>query len=143
MMAAKRTNERQTGKVMPQADNSGPTLFIDGKWVPAADGRTRQIHCPADGRLVATVSEGGRAEAEQAIAAARRVFDEGSWSTSSAWDRGDLLLLVADLLVRDKDEFARAESLDTVYQAALNCVQSSLGIERASLLLFDAARTMT
>ena len=113
MMAAKRTNERQTGKVMPQADNSGPTLFIDGKWVPAADGRTRQIHCPADGRLVATVSEGGRAEAEQAIAAARRVFDEGSWSTSSAWDRGDLLLRVADLLVRDKDEFARAESLDT------------------------------
>ncbi len=67
---------------MPQADNSAATLFIDGKWVPAADGRTRQIHCPADGKLVATVSEGGRAEAEQAIAAARRVFDEGVWSTS-------------------------------------------------------------
>ncbi|MEV4733290.1 aldehyde dehydrogenase family protein [Saccharopolyspora sp. NPDC049426] len=98
---------------MPQADNSAATLFIDGKWVPAADGRTRQIHCPADGKLVATVSEGGRAEAEQAIAAARRVFDEGVWSTSSAWDRGDLLLRVADILVRDKDEFARAESLDT------------------------------
>ncbi|MBQ0923658.1 aldehyde dehydrogenase family protein [Saccharopolyspora endophytica] len=98
---------------MPQADNSAATLFIDGKWVPAADGRTRQIHCPADGTLVATVSEGGRAEAEQAIAAARRVFDEGAWSTSSAWDRGDLLLRVADILVRDKDEFARAESLDT------------------------------
>jgi betaine-aldehyde dehydrogenase len=98
---------------MPQADNSAATLFIDGKWVPAADGRTRQIHCPADGTLVATVSEGGRAEAEQAIAAARRVFDEGVWSTSSAWDRGDLLLRVADILVRDKDEFARAESLDT------------------------------
>ncbi len=98
---------------MPQADNSAATLFIDGKWVPAADGRTRQIHCPADGTLVATVSEGGSAEAEQAIAAARRVFDEGVWSTSSAWDRGDLLLRVADILVRDKDEFARAESLDT------------------------------
>ncbi|RRO17602.1 aldehyde dehydrogenase family protein [Saccharopolyspora rhizosphaerae] len=98
---------------MPQADNSAATLLIDGEWVPAADGRTRQIHCPADGQLVATVSEGGRADAERAIAAARRAFDEGGWSTSSAWERGDLLLRVADILVRDKDEFARAESLDT------------------------------
>ncbi|WP_406691814.1 aldehyde dehydrogenase family protein [Saccharopolyspora sp. ID03-671] len=98
---------------MPQADNSAATCYIDGKWVPAADGRTRQIHCPADGQLVATVSEGGRADAEQAVAAARRAFDEGTWSTGSAWDRGDLLLRVADILVRDKDEFARAESLDT------------------------------
>ncbi|KAA5830185.1 aldehyde dehydrogenase family protein [Saccharopolyspora hirsuta] len=98
---------------MSQAENSAPTLFIDGEWVSAADGRTREIRCPADGALVATVAEGGRADAERAVAAARRAFDEGSWATSSPWERGDLLLRVSDILVRDKAEFARAESLDT------------------------------
>ncbi|MER5393854.1 aldehyde dehydrogenase family protein [Saccharopolyspora sp. NPDC002686] len=98
---------------MSQAENSAPTLFIDGEWVPAADGRTREIHCPADGELVATVSEGGRADTERAIAAARRVFDEGSWASTSPWERGDLLLRVSDIIQRDKAEFARAESLDT------------------------------
>ncbi|MGW1682389.1 aldehyde dehydrogenase family protein [Saccharopolyspora sp. NPDC002376] len=98
---------------MSQAANSAPTLFIDGEWVSAADGRTREIHCPADGELVATVAEAGAAEAKRAIAAARRTFDEGSWATSSPWERGDLLLRVSDIIQRDKAEFARAESLDT------------------------------
>ncbi|RKT82089.1 betaine-aldehyde dehydrogenase [Saccharopolyspora antimicrobica] len=98
---------------MSKAENSAATLFIDGEWAPAADGRTREIRCPADGQLVATVAEGGRADTERAIAAARRAFDEGSWATSSPWERGDLLLRVSDILVRDKAEFARAESLDT------------------------------
>jgi PAS domain S-box-containing protein len=37
---------------------------------------------------------------------------------------------------------ASAGSLDEVYQSALRCVQHALGIDRASLLLFDASDTM-
>jgi len=37
---------------------------------------------------------------------------------------------------------ASAGSLEAVYQTALRCVQDELGVERASLLLFDAERTM-
>jgi PAS domain S-box-containing protein len=37
---------------------------------------------------------------------------------------------------------ARAERLDSVYQSALRCVQHGLGIERASLLLFDTSGSM-
>ena len=48
-----------------------------------------------------------------AIGAARDAFDDGSWSGASALERGALLHRVADLLVRDKDVVARAESLDT------------------------------
>jgi betaine-aldehyde dehydrogenase len=98
---------------MSQAEKSAPTLFIDGQWVSAADGRTREIRCPADGSLVAAVDEAGPADAERAIAAARRAFDDGAWPDTSPWQRGDLLLRVSDILVRDKAEFARAESLDT------------------------------
>ncbi|MCI2421783.1 aldehyde dehydrogenase family protein [Saccharopolyspora sp. K220] len=98
---------------MPQAANSAATLFIDGEWVSAAEGRTREIRCPADGALVATVDEAGPADATRAISAARRAFDDGAWPTTSPWQRGDLLLRVSDILMRDKATFARAESLDT------------------------------
>ncbi|WP_344679015.1 aldehyde dehydrogenase family protein [Saccharopolyspora taberi] len=93
--------------------NSGRTLLIDGEWVSAAAGGTREIRCPANGEPVATVDEADRSDVERAIAAARRAFADGVWANTSAWQRGDLLIRVADILVRDKDEFARAESLDT------------------------------
>lgn len=90
-----------------------PELFIGGRWTAAADGGTREIRCPADGTLVATVDEGGPTDAEAAVAAARRAFDEGPWPRMPAAERGRLLLRVAELLERDRSTFARAESLDT------------------------------
>ncbi|MEC4017513.1 aldehyde dehydrogenase family protein [Streptomyces sp. H27-D2] len=90
-----------------------PELFIGGQWTAAVDGQVREIRCPADGTLVATVDEAGPKDAAAAIAAARDAFDRGPWPGTSAAERGRLLLRVADLLERDKAVFARAESLDT------------------------------
>ncbi|GGX08285.1 aldehyde dehydrogenase family protein [Streptomyces lomondensis] len=90
-----------------------PDLFIDGAWRGAVDERTREIRCPADGSLVGVVDEAGGKDTVEAIAAARRAFDEGPWPRTPAHERGDLLLRVADLLGRDKEALARAESLDT------------------------------
>ncbi|MEU4491082.1 aldehyde dehydrogenase family protein [Streptomyces purpurascens] len=90
-----------------------PDLFIDGEWRGALDERTREIRCPADGSLVGVVDEAGGKDTVEAIAAARRAFDEGPWPRTPAHERGDLLLRVADLLARDKAALARAESLDT------------------------------
>ncbi|WP_369032105.1 MULTISPECIES: aldehyde dehydrogenase family protein [Streptomyces] len=90
-----------------------PELFIGGAWRSALDERTREIRCPADGSLVGVVDEAGGKDTVEAIAAARRAFDEGPWPGTPAGERGDLLLRVADLMVRDKDVLARAESLDT------------------------------
>jgi betaine-aldehyde dehydrogenase len=90
-----------------------PSLYIDGRWVAAAGGGLREIRCPFDQTLVATVDEAGPDDAHLAIAAARRAFDHGPWPQLPAGERGALLLRVADLLVRDRAEIARAESLDT------------------------------
>jgi len=87
--------------------------YIAGRWMNASAGGRREIRCPADGSLVAEIDESGREDTEAAIAAARAAFDDGSWSGTSARQRGDLLLRVADLLERDTDLIARAESLDT------------------------------
>ena len=50
-------------------------LFIDGQWRDAADRGTREIRCPADGRLVATVAEATAEDAFDAVLAARSAFD--------------------------------------------------------------------
>ncbi|MGW3421384.1 aldehyde dehydrogenase family protein [Streptomyces phaeochromogenes] len=88
-------------------------LYIGGTWTSAREKGTREIRCPADGSLVAVVDEAGPQDTADAIAAARRAFDDGPWPRTPPNERGDLLLRVADLLARDKDVLARAESLDT------------------------------
>ena len=93
--------------------DSVATLYIDGAWVPSSTGDTRTIICPADGSDVGVVSEASTADTEAAIAAARRAFDSRAWADRPAGERGDFLLDVAEQLRLRKDEFARAEALDT------------------------------
>ncbi|GAA1712730.1 aldehyde dehydrogenase family protein [Fodinicola feengrottensis] len=89
------------------------SLFIDGGWVAAQARGVREIHCPADGTLVATVDEATAADTVHAIGAARKAFDAGDWPGTATAERGDLLLRVADGIAARTDVFARAESLDT------------------------------
>jgi betaine-aldehyde dehydrogenase len=89
------------------------TLFVGGTWRGASDGGDREIRCPADGSLVAVVAEGTAADARDAVRAARTAFDRGEWARRPETDRAALLYAVADILARDKDTFARAESMDT------------------------------
>ncbi|WP_280182414.1 aldehyde dehydrogenase family protein [Nocardia cyriacigeorgica] len=89
------------------------TLYIDGAWTAARSGDTREIRCPADNSLVGVVAEADAADTEAAIAAARRAFDDGPWRRTSADERGDLLLKVADAIDARREEFVRAETLDT------------------------------
>ena len=88
-------------------------LYLDGEWQDPVAGGRREIRCPADGSLVATLSEGTRADTERAISAARRAFDTGPWPRTPERERGALLTRAADLMVRDKARYARAEALDT------------------------------
>ncbi|GAA1736125.1 aldehyde dehydrogenase family protein [Brachybacterium phenoliresistens] len=89
------------------------TLYIDGEWTSAIGGGTREIRCPANGEVVAIVDEADDRDSVAAIRAARRAVDSGVWSSVPAAERGDLLLRAAARLRERKEEFARAESLDT------------------------------
>ena len=105
-----------TGVVAPSATVTRPlgaSHYIGGRWCHASEGKQREIRCPADGCFVAVVAEGSRVDVDAAVAAARAAFDTGSWSTVSGLERGAVLSRLADILVRDKASFARAEALDT------------------------------
>jgi len=93
--------------------SSSGTLFIDGSWSHAADGATRQILSPADQHLVAVVDEAGAVDTVRAVNAARRAFESGPWPTTPTAQRAALLHRLADILQRDLDAFASAESGDT------------------------------
>ena len=88
-------------------------LYVNGEWLDPVDGGRREIRCPADGSVVTVVSEGSRADTVKAIVAARRAFDDGPWPRTPERERGQLLARTADLMVRDRAAFARAEALDT------------------------------
>ena len=90
-----------------------PTLFIDGQWIRAAAGGTREIRCPADQSFVAIVDEAGAIDTVAAIDAARRAFDTGDWPATPFTARAALLHRVADQLEANSVEISRAESLDT------------------------------
>ena len=90
-----------------------PELYVDGVWTSARSGARREIRCPADGALVAEVDEAGSEDTAAAVAAAHRAFHDGPWPRTSARERGDLLLRLADLLERDAALVAELESRDT------------------------------
>jgi len=90
-----------------------PDLYVDGSWVSARAGERRTITCPADGTVVGEVDEASAEDTALAIEAAHRAFHASDWPTTSARERGDLLLRTADLLERDSALVAEAESQDT------------------------------
>jgi aldehyde dehydrogenase (NAD+) len=86
-------------------------LLIDGQWRDAASGLTFETRNPATGERLATVAEGGVADIDDAVRAARRAF-EGSWSRAKPVERQALLLRFADLVERHIDELILLDTLD-------------------------------
>jgi phenylacetaldehyde dehydrogenase len=87
-------------------------MFINGKWVDAASGKTFPTYNPATGEVLANVAEGDKEDINRAVAAARAAFDTGPWSKITPSQRGKLIWKLADLIEQHAEEFAQLESLD-------------------------------
>ena len=101
----------------PKTKKSNPKvhqtkLLINGKWVDAADGKTFETINPATGQVIARVAEGGKADVDKAVQAARNAFEKGPWKKMSARERGKLLFRLADLIEKNSEELATLETLD-------------------------------
>jgi acyl-CoA reductase-like NAD-dependent aldehyde dehydrogenase len=86
--------------------------FIDGQYCDAADGAKLENLNPATGEVIGTFSHCGVADVDRAVAAARRVFNQGTWSRAAPEYRKEILLKLADLVDKNKNELAVLESLD-------------------------------
>ena len=86
--------------------------YINGRFAPARDGRTREYLNPADNTALGAAAESSEADAADAIEAARKAFDEGPWPWTPAPDRAAKLFKLADLIEAHAEELARLDTLN-------------------------------
>ncbi len=79
--------------------------LIDGRWQPAPAGAWGARQDPADGTPLGRHAASGRADAEAAVAAARRAFDQPRWAQSPRL-RQMVMLRWADRLEAEADALA-------------------------------------
>src|SRR3954469_4418156 len=87
-------------------------LLIDGQWRDSVSGKTFETVNPATEQVIARVAEGGSADIDLAVKAARKAFDQGPWSKMDARDRGRLINRLADLIEENIDGMPDLERLD-------------------------------
>jgi len=85
-------------------------LVIDGKRVPSAEGRTFDTVNPATGEVFRTVAEAGPEDADRAVGAAARAFED--WGSRTPIQRAKALYRFADLIEEHADELALIETRD-------------------------------
>ena len=85
--------------------------FIDGKFVEPVGGRYLDNIEPATGKPYSQVADSDASDVELAVVAAEKAFAD--WSRTPVSDRSKILLNIADLIDRDLEKLARAESIDT------------------------------
>ena len=85
--------------------------FIDGEFVEPIGGRYLDNIEPATGKPYSQVADSDARDVELAVAAAEKAFAD--WSRKPAAERSKILLRIADLIERDLEKLARAESIDT------------------------------
>ena len=83
-------------------------FYINGKWTDPIDGKDFPVIDPSTEEPCATISLGGQADAEAAIAAAKSAF--ASWSLSTKQERLDLLRSILDVYTRNSDAMGEAIS---------------------------------
>ena len=77
-------------------------LYIGGKFPRSESGRSYPVS-DAKGTFLANAAQGSRKDARDAVAAARKAF--GSWSGATAYNRGQVLYRVAEVLEGRREQF--------------------------------------
>ncbi len=106
--------------------------YIEGKWVPAKSGRRFADRNPADqDDVIGEFPASDAGDVDRAVAAAKKAFD--GWRRTPAPKRGEIIFKAGEILVRRKEEIARAmtREMGKVLKEARGDVQE--GIDTAYL----------
>ncbi len=87
-------------------------VFIGGSWQASQGGTEKQIFCPADEEFLTSVTEPSTADADAAVSAARKAFDEGPWPRMSVEERAKVCDRFADALEARFDRMNMAWMLE-------------------------------
>ena len=87
-------------------------LFINGEQLDAAEGRTHDVINPATEEVIASVAAAGEADVDRAVRGARATFESDKWRKMSARQRGEAVWRLGELILKNKEELARLETLN-------------------------------
>nr|WP_242485775.1 aldehyde dehydrogenase family protein [Pseudomonas sp. TH41] len=83
-------------------------LYIDGGHIASSSTTKIKVINPADGEVIAQVSDAAQADIDHAVASAKQGFKV--WSRTSPAARAAVLFKLADLLERNREELAQIET---------------------------------
>lgn len=82
------------------------SFYIDGEWRPAKSDRTFDIISPRSEKRIGRVPAASQADIDDAVAAARKAFDEGPWPKMSPAERAEYLNRIAVGIEKRQQELA-------------------------------------
>jgi len=86
-------------------------MYVGGEMLDSSSGEVEPDINPATGETVAEVAVGTREDADRAVAAALKAYEE-VWFDTPPKERSAMLLKLADAIDEDAEELARLESID-------------------------------
>lgn len=99
-------NEMSSPVVLPEARD----LYYGGNWHPSVSGARVDVLSPATGEMLCSIADGGEADVDRAVAAARAGFKV--WRAVPPLERGRILREAAAVLRRNGRELAALDALD-------------------------------
>lgn len=79
-------------------------LYIDGAWQDSDGTETIEVINPATEEVIGQVPQATASDVARAVQAARTAFDEGPWPTMTVKERSEVLLRMADIMDRRREE---------------------------------------
>jgi betaine-aldehyde dehydrogenase len=95
-----------------KSSSSHYQMYVDGKFVDAANGQTFEVFEPATEEVIATCPAGTAIDVDRAVRAAKRAFYDG-WRGVTAQERGRILLRLAERIRARRAELAELETLNS------------------------------
>ncbi len=89
------------------------SMIIDGQPVHALSGEMFATIDPATGQVIAEVPRGSKADVDRAVEVAEAAFRSGPWRDLKPFERGRMVHTLGEILLKNLDEMAALESLDT------------------------------
>jgi aldehyde dehydrogenase (NAD+) len=123
--------------ILPEAK-----LYIDGKVRSAAGGKTYDVLGPWTGEVVSNAADASADDVNEAIAAARRAFDETDWSTNHAL-RFELVKKLQGLIKANRDrlaEIARHEAGSAIGAVGMAQVDNAIAGMDSLVEIFPTVR---
>lgn len=85
-------------------------LFIGGEWVDSEGSKTYETYSPADGSLLAEISEASKSDVDKAVDAAWDAFE--SFKHSTPKERARILNKIAQIIDENTDRLSMIETMD-------------------------------